>query len=422
LEHTTLLKIEGPGLGQFLPTAGPHVKHSQFAYIVHRGKAIPEFHPVAQMLCIAFAECRIVVIPVVVMITVAGTEPPDFHDSVLHAFHLPFLPLCKYAKLPPEFNNPVIKTIIKCPLNFINAQNPRNLGHSYHFADDRNSFPGYTDSMLTSRLDDNGQFLTGLDAPYGDLNFFIRPPRWDIGPHRHSYFQFLLVLSGELSVAAGGTVSILDRGMASLIPPGISHRLESRNGYRQLGINLIDTVPEDPLIKILIVHVTEPVILTAPILLELLPEIEDCSRLQTLVSIQKIRNRLEYILLTCVDMLKKQDGIQAFREKLMAYLREKLSEPLTLDDISRHLALSATHVERLSYLEFGCGALRLFHRLKIDRARMLLHVTDLPISEISDCLGFADQSYFSRFFKKYTSTSPLMYKKHGGLSSKLQDG
>jgi len=42
-----------------------------------------------------------------------------------------------------------------------------------------------------------------------------------------------------------------------------------------------------------------------PNLLDFLPEIEDCTRLQTAFSIQKIRNRLENMLLHCVEVLEK---------------------------------------------------------------------------------------------------------------------
>ncbi|GHU68860.1 transcriptional regulator [Spirochaetia bacterium] len=260
----------------------------------------------------------------------------------------------------------------------------------------------------------HGHYITGLDAPYGELNFINRPTNWSMAQHRHPYFQFLLVLSGELSVFAGDNEddpAPLSRGMVSIVPPGVPHRLQSIKGYKQFGINLTADAPDDNLIKILSVNITTPAEINIPALLDIVPEIEDCSRLRTLVAVQKIRNHMEYMLLACVDMLKKQDGSQAFKEKLMCFLNDKILENLTLEGISRHLSLSPTHVERQAYLEFGCGAISLFHHLKIDRARILLNTTDLAISEIADHLGYKDQSYFSRLFKKYTKVSPLSYKK-----------
>jgi AraC-like DNA-binding protein len=264
-----------------------------------------------------------------------------------------------------------------------------------------------------------GQSLTGLDAPYGDFNFFMRPPGWIIARHRHHFFQFLLVLSGELLLFAGEdeAPAVLTRGMASLIPPGTSHLLRTETGYAQFGINTVPDGKDEGLIRILSTHITSPVILTMSVLLDIIPEVEDCTRLQTMISIQKIRNRLEYMLLSCADALKKQDGVQAFREKIMNYFRENISEPLTLGDVSKTLVLSPTHVERLSYQEFGCGAIHLFQRLKIDRARTLLHTTDLSVYEISKHLGYDDQSYFSRLFKKHSGVSPRDYKKARSLGS-----
>ncbi|GHT98442.1 hypothetical protein FACS1894142_4780 [Spirochaetia bacterium] len=245
---------------------------------------------------------------------------------------------------------------------------------------------------MSSLVDSNfihGHYITGMDAPYGEFNFIARPAHWTMDLHRHPFFQFLLVLSGELSVSAGDgkNQALFSRGMASIIPPDVPHSLQSAIGYTQFGINLTADAPDDALIKILSINVTSPVEMDIPALLDIIPEIEDCSRLQTLVSIQKIRNRLEYMLLACVDVLKKQDSTQAFKEKLMEYLREKISEDLTLEDISRHLSLSPTHVERQTYLEFGCGAIRLFHHLKIDRARTLLQTTDLAFETGSQIIG-----------------------------------
>jgi AraC-like DNA-binding protein len=131
-----------------------------------------------------------------------------------------------------------------------------------------------------------------------------------------------------------------------------------------------------------------------------------------MVDIAKIRNRLEYMLLACVDMMRKDSGRQEFKEKLVNYLHENISEALTLDRISRYFSLSPTHVERLAYREFGCGVLNLFHRLKIDRARVLLNSTGMAISAIAGHLGYEDQSYFSRYFKKYTGMSPREYQKN----------
>ena len=48
--------------------------------------------------------------------------------------------------------------------------------------------------------------------------------------------------------------------------------------------------------------------------------------------------------------------------------------------------------------------------LRINRAVNLLTETDLPISEISELLGFCSHNYFIRVFKKHMKQSPLKFR------------
>lgn len=48
---------------------------------------------------------------------------------------------------------------------------------------------------------------------------------------------------------------------------------------------------------------------------------------------------------------------------------------------------------------------------RISQAKSLLGTTELPLIDIAARIGLEDQSYFSRFFKKHTSLTPLEYRK-----------
>ncbi|MFR3348507.1 MAG: helix-turn-helix domain-containing protein [Mediterraneibacter faecis] len=49
---------------------------------------------------------------------------------------------------------------------------------------------------------------------------------------------------------------------------------------------------------------------------------------------------------------------------------------------------------------------------EIQKAARLLATTQLPVSIISNSLGFEDQLAFSRTFKKFYNVSPTDYRSH----------
>ena len=50
-------------------------------------------------------------------------------------------------------------------------------------------------------------------------------------------------------------------------------------------------------------------------------------------------------------------------------------------------------------------------KLVVDKAKVMLKLEEITISEIAEILGFADVAYFSRFFKKHVGVSPSEFAK-----------
>ena len=49
--------------------------------------------------------------------------------------------------------------------------------------------------------------------------------------------------------------------------------------------------------------------------------------------------------------------------------------------------------------------------LRVEKAKMLLARTDVPIIEVADYIGLNSRQYFSMLFKKMTGMSPAAYRK-----------
>ena len=96
--------------------------------------------------------------------------------------------------------------------------------------------------------------------------------------------------------------------------------------------------------------------------------------------------------------------------KTTAYIKEHLTEKLTLDQAAAQVYLSKSYFCRIIKDELGCTFTEYVNRLRIERSKVLLRSTSVPIAEIACAVGFDDQSYFTRIFKKQTGTAPGKYR------------
>ncbi|MDB5271948.1 MAG: AraC family transcriptional regulator [Chitinophagaceae bacterium] len=80
-------------------------------------------------------------------------------------------------------------------------------------------------------------------------------------------------------------------------------------------------------------------------------------------------------------------------------------------DYADLLHLSTRHLGRLCQELLNKTTTELIAERIIIEARRLLTHSDLSIYEVSEQLGFDDYSYFIRFFKKHTGTSPKQFQK-----------
>ena len=104
--------------------------------------------------------------------------------------------------------------------------------------------------------------------------------------------------------------------------------------------------------------------------------------------------------------------------KLTAYIREHLTDKLSLDQAAEQVYLSKSYFCRIIKDELGCTFTEYVNRLRIERSKTLLRGTNMPISEIACAVGFDDQSYFTRIFKKQTGMAPGKYREQCSQKSR----
>ena len=83
---------------------------------------------------------------------------------------------------------------------------------------------------------------------------------------------------------------------------------------------------------------------------------------------------------------------------------------------ARELGVSPGHLSVLCTQHSGMGAKEHLDSALVTRARRLLLYTDDSAARIASRLGFADPSYFSRFFRRNTGVSPSAFRSAAGSS------
>ena len=88
------------------------------------------------------------------------------------------------------------------------------------------------------------------------------------------------------------------------------------------------------------------------------------------------------------------------------YITIHYGEKLSLSKLAEVANCHPTHVIRCTKQQYGITPSMLITKTRLEKADLLLHTTDMTISEIAYNVGFSSPSYFCRTFKKNFGISP----------------
>ncbi|GAB2847240.1 helix-turn-helix domain-containing protein [Lentzea nigeriaca] len=94
----------------------------------------------------------------------------------------------------------------------------------------------------------------------------------------------------------------------------------------------------------------------------------------------------------------------------VAFLRERLAEPVTLADVADEVHLSVYHLVRVFRAATGQTPHRFLTGLRVEEAKRLLRETDLPLDRIAPRCGFTSPGALSAAFVRHTGIRPSAYR------------
>ncbi len=110
--------------------------------------------------------------------------------------------------------------------------------------------------------------------------------------------------------------------------------------------------------------------------------------------------------------------------RIINYIRTHIQEPekLTISHLSGEFALSKNYIGEYFKKHTGSTIAAYVLQCKIGLAQLKLKYTDLTIAAIASDLGYADESYFYKVFKKTVSITPTAYRKAAPANLLIEQG
>ncbi|QGH36221.1 helix-turn-helix domain-containing protein [Gracilibacillus salitolerans] len=101
-----------------------------------------------------------------------------------------------------------------------------------------------------------------------------------------------------------------------------------------------------------------------------------------------------------------------FINQVLAFIHENYDYEIKVQDLAKVVHLHPSYLHRIFKQTMKITINEYITKVRIDKAKMLLVNTDIPVTEISNYVGINTSQYFSNIFKKYTGLSPSKYREY----------
>lgn len=114
-----------------------------------------------------------------------------------------------------------------------------------------------------------------------------------------------------------------------------------------------------------------------------------------------------------MEIQGKSGSVKSYRKiyDLLNYLNTSYHEPICGDLIEEIFGSNFDYLNRIFRQNIGKTIFQYLAEVRIARAKELITTSSMKISQVSERVGFTDEGYFSKVFKRYTGMTPLNYGK-----------
>lgn len=240
--------------------------------------------------------------------------------------------------------------------------------------------------------------------------------------HYHDWYELYYITKGRCVYQVANKSFLLEPGDWIFIPPKVKHK----NFYRTENTErYLVYFSKDYINPCLHGKICEFALKTC-----FSPENKESTYLTNLISnaLEEFQNPSEFskelyksylfqIMITLLTKapMKESDGqnmnMYFLAQNTIEYINDHFNENITLNELADMNYITPGYLSSVFKKATGFNISNFIQTRRLIHAKNLLCETDDSISVISEKCGFNDSNYFSVVFKKYTSQSPLQYRK-----------
>ncbi|WP_079409733.1 helix-turn-helix transcriptional regulator [Paenibacillus ferrarius] len=86
------------------------------------------------------------------------------------------------------------------------------------------------------------------------------------------------------------------------------------------------------------------------------------------------------------------------------------NRPLRLEELARTFHISASQLRKLFMQHVGISPKEYLNRIRNEKAKTLLLLTEEPMKAVADACGFADEFHFGKMFRVWNEISPARFR------------
>lgn len=98
-------------------------------------------------------------------------------------------------------------------------------------------------------------------------------------------------------------------------------------------------------------------------------------------------------------------------QRALMYIEDHYNQSITIDNIGQHLEINSTYFSHLFKKEMGISFIDYLQKYRITVSKRLLIESNYKIYKIAEMVGFTDDKYFYKIFRKTEGVTPSVYRK-----------